>query len=113
VRTQGWTGARGWEYYLDGVYIWTSVPIQPLVWHSGRLHALWKEEAATHIKVLDWEELLMMFFSYSLAAATLPALQRRLSSGELLQTVPIDLPVGVMMHDFAITEHYTLLWICL
>jgi len=45
-----------------------------------------------------------MFFSYSLAQP--PALQR-LSSG-LLQTVPIDLPVGVMMHDFAITEHYTL-----
>jgi len=47
----------------------------------------------------------MMFFSYSLAHTTCTTVSSQL--GELLQTVPIDLPVGVMMHDF-ITEHYTL-----
>jgi carotenoid cleavage dioxygenase len=29
-------------------------------------------------------------------------------TGELLKTVPISIPQPVMMHDFAITEHYTL-----
>jgi carotenoid cleavage dioxygenase len=50
----------------------------------------------------------MMFFGYSLAQP--PYLQYGIVSatGELLRTVPIDLPIGVMMHDFAITEHYTI-----
>lgn len=50
----------------------------------------------------------MMFFGYSPAQP--PYLEYSVVSaqGELLRTIPIDLPVGVMMHDFAITEHYTL-----
>lgn len=49
-----------------------------------------------------------MFFGYSVAQP--PYLQYSVVSaqGELLRTIPIDLPVGVMMHDFAITEHYTI-----
>jgi carotenoid cleavage dioxygenase-like enzyme len=49
----------------------------------------------------------MMFFGYSFAP---PYLQYSIVSatGELLQTVPIDLPMPVMMHDFAITENYTI-----
>jgi carotenoid cleavage dioxygenase-like enzyme len=50
----------------------------------------------------------MIFFGYSFFAP--PYLQYSLVSpqGELLWTVPIDLPMGVMMHDFAITENYTI-----
>jgi carotenoid cleavage dioxygenase len=49
----------------------------------------------------------MRFFGYSFAP---PYLQYSIVSpaGELLQTVPIDLPMPVMMHDFAITENYTI-----
>ncbi len=48
----------------------------------------------------------MMFFGYSLAKP--PYLQYSVvsASGELLRTVSIDLPVRVMMHDFAITEGF-------
>ncbi|WP_375494336.1 carotenoid oxygenase family protein [uncultured Nostoc sp.] len=50
----------------------------------------------------------MIFFGYSLFVP--PYLQYSVVSaeGELLRTVPIDLPIGVMMHDFAITENYTI-----
>ncbi|MBD2242470.1 carotenoid oxygenase family protein [Nostoc sp. FACHB-888] len=50
----------------------------------------------------------MIFFGYSLFVP--PYLQYSVVSaqGELLWTVPIDLPIGVMMHDFAITENYTI-----
>uniref|UniRef100_UPI000BBCE17C carotenoid oxygenase family protein n=1 Tax=Calothrix sp. NIES-2100 TaxID=1954172 RepID=UPI000BBCE17C len=49
----------------------------------------------------------MMFFGYSFAP---PYLQYSIVSavGELLQTVPIELPMPVMMHDFAITKNYTI-----
>lgn len=49
----------------------------------------------------------MMFFGYSF---TPPYLQYSLVSatGELLWTVPIELSTAVMMHDFAITENYTI-----
>jgi carotenoid cleavage dioxygenase len=50
----------------------------------------------------------MMFFGYS--PFQLPYLQYGVvsSQGQLLRTVPIELPMGVMMHDFAITENYTI-----
>ncbi|MCL6753876.1 carotenoid oxygenase family protein [Nostoc sp. CCCryo 231-06] len=50
----------------------------------------------------------MIFFGYSVFAP--PYLQYSVvtAQGKLLQTVPIDLPIGVMMHDFAITENYTI-----
>ncbi|MDZ7958413.1 MAG: carotenoid oxygenase family protein [Aulosira sp. DedQUE10] len=49
----------------------------------------------------------MMFFGYSFAP---PYLQysRVSAAGELLQTVAIDIPTSVMMHDFAISENYTI-----
>jgi carotenoid cleavage dioxygenase-like enzyme len=102
-----------------------------LVWHDGRLLALWEGGEPHEIKVPGLETVgaynyggklvsaftahpkvdavtgEMMFFGYSLAQP--PYLQYGVVSaaGELLRTVPIDLSVGVMMHDFAITEHYT------
>lgn len=50
----------------------------------------------------------MLFFGYSLMQQ--PFLQYGIVSpeGELVKLIPIELPVGVMMHDFAITEHYTI-----
>lgn len=104
-----------------------------LVSHAGRLLALWEggepyEIEAPGLKTLGpytYEGKLvsaftahpkidaitgeMMFFGYSLVVP--PYLRYGVVSaqGELVRTVPIDLPTGVMMHDFAITEHYTLL----
>lgn len=51
----------------------------------------------------------MIFLGYSLVKQ--PYVQYSVVSvgGELLRTVPIDLPIGVMMHDFAITENYSIL----
>lgn len=103
-----------------------------LVWHRDRLLALWEGGAPHEITVpelgtrgthtfdgklrsavtahpkVDPVTGEMLFFGYSLFQP--PYLQYSVVSaqGELLRTVPIDLPVGVMMHDFAITEHYTL-----
>ena len=103
-----------------------------LVWHAGQFLATWEGGAPHALKVPSLETTglytfdgklasaftahpkvdpstgEMMFFGYSPVAP--PYLQYGVVSaaGELLQTVPIDLPIGVMMHDFAITEHYTL-----
>ncbi|MBE7380575.1 MAG: carotenoid oxygenase family protein [Leptolyngbya sp. SIO1E4] len=100
-----------------------------LIWHAGKFfalneggapHALQLPELKTlgayhfdgqlqsavtaHPKV-DPENGEMLFFGYSFAP---PYLQYSVVSpeGALLRTEPIALPVGVMMHDFAITEHY-------
>ncbi|AFZ19522.1 carotenoid oxygenase family protein [Allocoleopsis franciscana] len=103
-----------------------------LIWHAGQFFALWEGGAPHAIKlpsldtagVYTYDQKLvspftahpkvdpvtgeMMFFGYSPAAP--PYLHYGIvsASGELLRTVPIDLPIGVMMHDFAITEHYTI-----
>lgn len=102
-----------------------------LVWHAGKFLATWEGGEPHAIKLPSLETVgpytygdklvsaftahpkvdpstgEMMFFGYSPAAP--PYLQYGIVSaaGELLWTVPIDLPVGVMMHDFAIAEHYT------
>jgi len=103
-----------------------------LVWHGGRLLALWEGGAPHAVRAPELETLgpfdfggklqspvtahpkvdpvtgEMPFYGYSLTQP--PYLRYSLAdaSGELLWSEPIDLPVGVMMHDFAITEHYTL-----
>jgi len=102
-----------------------------LVWHAGQLLALWEGGAPHSIKVPGLETIgehtydgklvspftahpkvdpvtgEMMFFGYSFKP---PYLYYSVVSeaGKLLQTVPIDLPKAVMMHDFAITEDYTI-----
>ncbi len=102
-----------------------------LVWHAGQLLALWEGGAPHAIKVPSLETVgeytfnhqlvspftahpkvdlvtgEMMFFGYSFSP---PYLQYSVVSptGELLQTVPIDIPMAVIMHDFAITENYTI-----
>ncbi|HEY9726776.1 MAG TPA: carotenoid oxygenase family protein [Chroococcales cyanobacterium] len=103
-----------------------------LTWHAGKFLALWEGGAPHAIQLPSLETVgeytyngklassftahpkidpvtgEMMFIGYSMFAR--PFLQYSIVSpeGELLRTVPIDLPVGVMMHDFAITEHYTI-----
>ena len=103
-----------------------------LVWHAGQFLALWEggEPHAIQLPSLEtigaysYDKKLisaftahpkvdpdtgeMMFFGYSPVVP--PYLQYSVvsASGELLRTVPIELPIGVMMHDFAITEHYTI-----
>ncbi len=102
-----------------------------LVWHAGKFLALWEGGAPYAIDVpeLDtygeytYNDKLqsaftahpkvdpitgeMMFFGYSFAP---PYLHYSVVSaeGELVKTVPIELPMGVMMHDFAITANYTI-----
>jgi carotenoid cleavage dioxygenase len=102
-----------------------------LVWHGGQMLALWEGGAPHAIKVPELETINeytydgklvsaftahpkidpvtgeMMFFGYSFMR---PYLQYSIVSaaGELLRTVPIELPTAVMMHDFAITENYTI-----
>jgi carotenoid cleavage dioxygenase len=50
----------------------------------------------------------MMFIGYSLMRPPYLSYSVVSAGGELVRTVAIDLPVGVMMHDFAITEHHTI-----
>lgn len=102
-----------------------------LVWHAGQLLALWEGGTPYAIKVPDLGTVgeytfngklvsaftahpkvdmvtgEMMFFGYSFAP---PYLQYSVVSpvGELLRTVPIEIPKAVIMHDFAITENYTI-----
>ncbi|WP_071191701.1 carotenoid oxygenase family protein [Trichormus sp. NMC-1] len=102
-----------------------------LVWHAGQFLALWEGGAPHNIQLPELDSIgeytynnqlisaftahpkvdpvtgEMMFFGYSFAP---PYLQYGVVSaqGELLRTVPIDIPMGVMMHDFAITEKYSI-----
>lgn len=102
-----------------------------LAWHAGQMLATWEGGAPHAIDLPNLETIgeytyngklsssftahpkidpmtgEMMFFGYSFAP---PYLQYGVvsSKGELLRTVPIELPIGVMMHDFAITENYTI-----
>jgi len=103
-----------------------------LVWHSGKFLAVWEGGEPHQIQLPSLETLgpvnfegkltsaftahpkvdpvtgEMLFFGYSLMQQ--PFLQYGIVSpeGELVKLIPIELPVGVMMHDFAITEHYTI-----
>jgi carotenoid cleavage dioxygenase-like enzyme len=102
-----------------------------LVWHDGQLLAVWEGGAPHAIGLPELKTIgeytyngkltsaftahpkvdpitgEMMFFGYSL---TPPYVQYSIVSaaGELLKTVPIEIPTSVMMHDFAITENYTI-----
>ncbi|GET38634.1 carotenoid oxygenase family protein [Microseira wollei] len=127
-----WTGLLE-PAQMDNPYgPYKNVAHTALVWHDNRLLALWEGGEPHSIEVPSLETVgsytyggnlkspftahpkvdpvtgEMMFFGYSLPQP--PYLQYSVVSpeGKLLQTVPIDLPVGVMMHDFAITENYTI-----
>jgi carotenoid cleavage dioxygenase len=58
----------------------------------------------------------MLFFGYNMMGIDMakgtqvPFLQYSVASaeGELVHTTPIELPIGVMMHDFAVTERHSI-----
>jgi len=68
--------------------------------YDGRLKAM-----TAHPKV-DPETGEMFFFSYHFMEAPYARYGYIDKSGELVRTMPLDLPRPVMMHDWAITEHY-------
>jgi carotenoid cleavage dioxygenase-like enzyme len=101
-----------------------------LVFHDGRLLALWEGGDPYHVRAPDLETVgphnfegklshaftahpkvdpvtgELLFFGYSLYGE--PFLQYSVASreGRIVHTTPIELPIGVMMHDFAVTERY-------
>jgi len=103
-----------------------------LVWHGGQLLALWEGGKPHALQAPELETIgpytyngklsspftahpkvdpvtgEMMFYGYSLTEPPFLKYSLVSASGELLWTIPIDLPTGVLMHDFAITENYTL-----
>ncbi len=102
-----------------------------LVWHDGKLLALWEAGNPHEISVPGLETVgqfdfgapvkaftahpkvdsvtgEMMFFGYQLTEPPYVQYTVTDSQGQILRTVPIDIPKPVMMHDFAVTEHYTL-----
>ncbi len=126
-----WAGILGPSQPNNPYGPYKNVANTALTWHAGQFLALW-EGGAPHAIELPGLETVgeytyngkltssftahpkidpvtgeMMFFGYSFVP---PFLKYSIASaeGELLRTVPIELPVGVMMHDFAITEHYTI-----
>lgn len=147
--TNRYVQTRGWKIEHEaGHAIWTGLLEPPkmdnphgpskntantaLVWHDGRLLALWEGGEPHQISVPGLETVgpytyggqlvsaftahpkvdavtgEMMFFGYSPAQPPYLHYSVVSAQGQLLRTVPITLPVGVMMHDFAITENYTI-----
>lgn len=102
------------------------------VFHAGKLLALWEAGAPYEIGLPDLETVGVYTFKDKLASTFTahpkvdpvtgemivfgfapiapPYLEYSVVSkeGELKRTVSIDIPAPVMMHDFAITEHYTI-----
>ena len=103
-----------------------------LTWHDGRLMALWEMGDPHEISVPGLETVgpytyggqlthaftahpkvdpvtgEMMFFGYSVGKKEKVHYSVVSAEGELLRTNPIHIPKSVMMHDFAITENYTI-----
>lgn len=50
----------------------------------------------------------MLFFGYSLTQPPFVQYGIVAATGELTRQIAIDIPVGVMMHDFAVSENYTI-----
>jgi carotenoid cleavage dioxygenase len=145
VQTAGWR-----EEHAAGKALWTGLAMPPdltkltqgkplfknaantaLVWHDGRLLALWEGGEPHEIDVPDLNTIgpytydgklrhpftahpkvdaatgEMMLFGYS---ALSPFVQYSVvnADGERMRTVPVKLRRPVMMHDFAVTEHYSI-----
>ncbi|MGB1253523.1 MAG: carotenoid oxygenase family protein [Candidatus Promineifilaceae bacterium] len=103
-----------------------------LTWHDGRLLALWEQGDPHEISVPGLETVgpytyngqlthaftahpkidavtgEMMFFGYGIGKREKVHYSVVSAEGEILRTVPIHIPKAVMMHDFAVTENYTI-----
>ena len=103
-----------------------------MVWHDRRLLALWEGGEPHQIALPSLETVgpydyagklrspftahpkvdpvsgEMMFFGYNPMGPDFLLYSVVSGAGDLLRTVPIQIPRGVMMHDFAITERHTL-----
>ncbi|GET40860.1 carotenoid oxygenase family protein [Microseira wollei] len=103
------------------------------IWHAGKLLALCEGQEPYILTVPDLETIgsydyngklthplcahpkidpeteEMMVIGYSMWQKPYLKYSIISANGELLKTVPIDLPRPVMMHDFAITENYTII----
>jgi carotenoid cleavage dioxygenase len=103
-----------------------------LIWHAGHFLALWEGGAPHAIETPSLKTIgeftynnkltspftahpkidpvtgEMMFFGYSPIEPPFVKYSIASANGELMRTVPIDLPQPVMMHDFAVTADYTI-----
>jgi carotenoid cleavage dioxygenase len=101
-----------------------------LVWHDGRLLALWEAGAPHEVRLPDLATVgtfdyggklkhpftahpkldpatgEMFFFGYAVGGRPFAHYSVADARGRLVRTVPLDLPRPVMMHDFAVTEKY-------
>jgi carotenoid cleavage dioxygenase len=115
----------------DNPEMFKNVANTALVWHDCRLLALWEAGLPHQIRVPSLETVgvhdyggalthaftahpkvdpatgEMMFFGYSPVP---PFLTYSVVSkaGAIVHTEQIEIPAGVMMHDFAVTEHYSI-----
>ncbi|NEQ38261.1 MAG: 9-cis-epoxycarotenoid dioxygenase [Okeania sp. SIO3I5] len=104
-----------------------------LIYHNGKLLALWEAGLPYEVRVPSLETIgpylcdgyldsaftahpkvdpmtgELIFFGYALDAPPYLKYGVISSNGEVLQTVPIDVPVPSGPHDFAITKNYTIL----
>jgi carotenoid cleavage dioxygenase len=123
------------EQFLKGELPYPNRANTALVWHHGKLLALWEGGPPHEIKVPNLETAgpytfgarlkhaftahpkvdpktgELMFFGYSPVP---PFLQYSVAKrdGTIKSTTPIELPRAVMMHDMAITEKYSLFIDC-
>nr|WP_243147069.1 carotenoid oxygenase family protein [Scytonema sp. UIC 10036] len=103
-----------------------------LVWHNGRLLALWEGGEPYELRLpnletvgpytfdnqltfpftahpkIDVQTGEMMFFGYQ--PLTKPYIQYGIVSaeGKIVKTIPVDIPSPIIMHDFAITQNYSI-----
>lgn len=115
----------------DNPEMFKNVANTALVWHDNRLLALWEAGAPHQIRLPSLETVgthtyagklthpftahpkvdpvtgEMMLFGYSPIPPFL-SYSVVAKDGTLVRTEIIDIPAGVMMHDFAITEHYSI-----
>ena len=123
------------ERFLKGELPYPNRANTALVWHHGKLLALWEGGPPHEIQVPNLETVgpytfgaklkhaftahpkvdpktgELMFFGYSPIP---PFLQYSVADrdGTIKSTTPIELPRSVMMHDMAITENYSLFIDC-
>ncbi|MCS6977271.1 MAG: carotenoid oxygenase family protein [Gemmatales bacterium] len=141
IRTEGWKEERqaGKALYpsfldpLDGTNPprFKNTANTSVLWHHGRLLALWEGGPPTEVRLPDLETVGLytfggklkhpftahpkvdpvtgevLCFGYNLVAK--PYLQYSVIApwGQIISTTAIDLPRPVMMHDFAVTANYT------